>query len=64
MSTVPKEPIEAGPRASAEQTPRWVKVFGLVALVVVVAFVVIHLTVGGLGNHGPRLPPRTDSPAK
>jgi hypothetical protein len=32
-------------------TPRWVKVFGLIALVVVVLFVVV-LLVGG-GEHGP-----------
>jgi hypothetical protein len=32
-------------------TPRWVKVFGLVALVVVVLFVVV-LLIGG-GEHGP-----------
>ena len=32
-------------------TPRWVKVFGIVALVVVVLFIVV-LLVGG-GEHGP-----------
>jgi hypothetical protein len=64
MSTVPKGPSDRHPAASPEQTPRWVKVFGLVALVVVVAFVVVHLTVGGLGNHGATLPQRTDDPAK
>ncbi|HEY0711141.1 MAG TPA: hypothetical protein VGF45_00585 [Polyangia bacterium] len=44
--------------APSASTPRWVKVFGLVTLVVVVAVVVVHLTVGGLGNHGsvPSLP--------
>jgi hypothetical protein len=64
MTIVPKEHLERAAAASAEQTPRWVKVFGIVALVVVVAFAVIHLTVGGLGNHGPRLPARTGSPSK
>ena len=34
-------------------TPRWVKVFGLIALVVIVLFVVL-LVVGGPGGHGPR----------
>jgi hypothetical protein len=38
-------------RASTTGTPRWVKVFGLVALVVVVLFVVVML-VGG-GEHEP-----------
>jgi hypothetical protein len=64
MTIVPKEPREVAARAAAEQTPRWVKVFGLVALVVVVAFGVIHLTIGGLGNHGRSLPARTGNPSK
>jgi hypothetical protein len=34
----------------AESTPRWVKVFGIVAAILVVAFVVLHLT--GLAPHG------------
>ena len=32
--------------------PRWVKVFGIIALVVVVVFVILLLT-GGPGRHGP-----------
>ncbi len=35
-----------------EGTPRWVKVFGLVAVAVVVLFVVLALA--GRGEHGPR----------
>lgn len=38
-------------RGSRPATPRWVKVFGIVALIVVV-LVVVMLVVGG-GNHGP-----------
>jgi hypothetical protein len=38
-------------RGSATGTPRWVKVFGLIAVVVVVLFVVV-LLIGG-GEHGP-----------
>jgi hypothetical protein len=38
-------------REPGVRTPRWVKVFGLIALVVVVLFVVVML-VGG-GDHGP-----------
>lgn len=34
-------------------TPRWVKVFGIVALVVVLLFVGL-LLIGGPGGHGPR----------
>jgi hypothetical protein len=35
--------------------PRWVKVFGIVALVLLVIFAVLHLT--GHGLHGHTLPP-------
>jgi ABC-type transporter Mla subunit MlaD len=35
-----------------EPTPRWVKVFAIIALVVVVLFVVLLLTGRG-GEHGP-----------
>jgi hypothetical protein len=38
-------------RGSTSGTPRWVKVFGLIALLVVVLFVVVML-IGG-GEHGP-----------
>jgi hypothetical protein len=42
--------MEPGPGPTTG-TPRWVKVFGVIALVVVVLFVVV-LLVGG-GEHGP-----------
>jgi hypothetical protein len=33
--------------------PRWVKVFGIVVIVLVLVFVILHLTGNGLGNlHG------------
>ena len=32
-------------------TPRWVKVFGIVTIVVVLLFVIAHLTGGGFGAH-------------
>lgn len=36
-----------------DSTPRWVIVFGLIALVVVVLVVILHLTGGGFsGLHG------------
>lgn len=38
---------------SNRDTPRWVKVFGIVAVVVVLLFVMLHLT----GEHGPGLHP-------
>jgi ABC-type transporter Mla subunit MlaD len=34
-----------------ERTPRWVYVFGIVALIVVLLFVILHLTGHGLGGH-------------
>ena len=33
-------------------TPRWVKILGIVALVLVLLFGILHLTGGG-ANHGP-----------
>lgn len=43
----------AGPdRAPPAGTPRWVKVFGLIALVVVLLFLILQF-VGGGGDHGP-----------
>jgi hypothetical protein len=42
---------DAGPaRGSTTGAPRWVKVFGIIAIVLVVAFVVLHLT--GLAPEG------------
>ena len=32
-------------------TPRWVQVFGIIAIVVVLLFVILHLTGGGPGRH-------------
>jgi len=32
-------------------TPRWVKVFGVTAIVVLVLFLVLHLAGGGPGRH-------------
>ena len=31
--------------------PRWVKVFGIIAIVVVLLFVILHLSGYGLGGH-------------
>jgi hypothetical protein len=36
---------------SAESTPRWVWVFGIIAVILVVAFVLLHLTGHGMGGH-------------
>ena len=43
---------DRGPRdEKPPDMPLWVKVFGIVAIVLVLAFGVVHLTVGGLGQH-------------
>lgn len=40
-------------RGTAPRTPRWVKVFLMVGIAVVVAIVIVHLAGGGMGNHLP-----------
>jgi hypothetical protein len=40
----------------AARTPRWVKIFVLIALVVIVLFFVLHLTGNSLGGPGSHLP--------
>ena len=35
----------------AAPTPRWVKVFAAIAVIVFVAFVILHLAGGGPGRH-------------
>ena len=32
-------------------TPRWVKAFGIVVIILVVVFAIVHLPGGGLGGH-------------
>jgi hypothetical protein len=38
---------------STTGAPRWVKVFGVIALVLVLLFVILRLTGRGLGGHTP-----------
>jgi hypothetical protein len=40
-------------RRSTTGAPRWVKVFGVIALVLILLFVILHLTGRGLGGHTP-----------
>lgn len=40
-------------RGSTAGTPRWVKLFVIIAIVLVLVFVVIHLAGGGMGGHTP-----------
>jgi hypothetical protein len=41
------------PYPDSNGTPRWVKVFGIIALVAVLLFVILHLTGHGPGGHTP-----------
>jgi hypothetical protein len=34
-------------------TPRWVKVFGVIAIIVLLLFVILHFAGGGPPGHGP-----------
>ena len=38
-------------RGSPPSTPRWVKMFGIIALILVLLFVILHLAGHSLGGH-------------
>jgi hypothetical protein len=40
-------------RGSTSSTPRWAGVFGIIVIVLVLLFVILHLSGGGLGGHAP-----------
>lgn len=42
---------DASPSGSPPPTPRWVKAFGVIALVLVLLFVILHLAGGGFRSH-------------
>jgi hypothetical protein len=45
-------------RGSPPSTPRWVKLFGIIVIVLVLLFVILHLTgnsLGGPGGHTPSI---------
>ena len=42
---------------SPPSTPRWVKVFGIIAIVLVLLFVSLHLTGNSLGGPSHHMPP-------
>ena len=48
MSQTPAKPD----RRSPTSTPRWVKVFGIIFIVLVMLFVALHLTGNSLGGPG------------
>ncbi len=44
-------------RGSPPSTPRWVKVSGMIVAVLVLLFVILHLTGNSLGGPGSHMPP-------
>ena len=42
--------MESLDHESPPKTPRWVKVFGIIVIVGILAFVIIHLAGGGFGS--------------
>lgn len=38
--------------AAPAPTPRWVKLFGMAAVILLVLFVILHLTGNGMVGHG------------
>lgn len=48
----PGDDGQVGPRrGSAPGAPRWVKVFGIVAVLLVLLFIILHLTGNSIGGH-------------
>ena len=52
MSQTPVKPD----RGSPPNTPRWVKVFVIIFIVLILAVVILHLTGNSLGGHIPHMP--------
>ena len=44
-------------RESPPSAPRWVKVFGIIAIFLLLLFIILHLTGNNLGGHGAHIPP-------
>lgn len=53
MADQPPYPDSNSDTGDDNRTPRWVKVFGIIAIVLVLGFVILHLTGSGLGRHTP-----------
>jgi hypothetical protein len=43
-------------RESRPSTPRWVKVSVVIAIIMILLFVILHLTGNSFGGHGAHLP--------
>jgi hypothetical protein len=51
MADLPPSRDSNGGTGDDTGTPRWVYVFGIIAIVLVLLFVILHLTGGGLRGH-------------
>lgn len=50
----PEDATRTPSGAHDESTPRWVKIFGIVALICIVIVVIVHVTGGGFHGHSMR----------
>ncbi|MEX2282276.1 MAG: hypothetical protein WEE89_07320 [Gemmatimonadota bacterium] len=53
MTSQPREPEPPDDSADYSGTPRWVYAFAAVAIVLILLFVILHLTGRGFRGHGP-----------
>jgi uncharacterized integral membrane protein len=55
MADVPPKPDSHGNAGEDSRSrPRWVKVFGILIVILVLVFVIMHLTSGDIPDHTPR----------
>ena len=54
MAAIAPDPDAPHHIDSEPRVPRWVKIFGLVALALLMVFAIVHLAMGGFHGHGPR----------
>jgi len=45
-------------------TPRWVKIFGIITIVLVLVFAIVHISGHGIGNHLPSASPGSHGPTE
>ena len=60
MSQTHEGPDRESTTSTPPSTPRWVKVSGIIAIVLVLLFVILHLTGNSLGGHIPTRTPATE----
>ncbi len=62
MADPPPYPDSNSDTGDDTRAPRWVKVFGIIFLVLVLLFVILHLTGGGFRDHTPPIKQGTQQP--